>query len=135
MNPDELKSFADRYTAAWNSGDPDRVASFFAENGTLSVNGTPNRGRAAISNLARSFMEGFPDLELTLDALEIQPDLVTYHWTFSGTNSGPGGSGNEVRFSGFEEWTLDENQLIARSMGHFDEAEYQKQVESGSGNP
>ena len=133
MIPDQIQSLADRYTAAWNSNEPDRVASFFSENGTLYVNGTPNQGREAISNLARSFMEGFPDLALSQDSLEIRPGLVTYHWTFTGTNTGPGGTGNPVRFSGFEEWTLGADQLISQSMGHFDEAEYQSQLESGLG--
>ena len=56
---------------------------------------------------------------------------MEYHWTFIGTNTGPGGTGNAVRFSGYEEWTLGEEGRIARSLGHFDEAEYERQLEVG----
>ena len=38
------------------------------------------------------------------------------------------GTGNPVRISGYEEWTLNSEELIAESKGHFDEAEYQRQL-------
>jgi len=131
MNADRLNEFAMQYTAAWCSQDAARVAAFFTEGGTLFVNGSPAIGREAITGVAKGFMIAFPDMELTMDALEIQPDQVTYHWTFIGTNTGPDGTGNAVRFSGFEEWTLNDDGLIARSMGHFDNDEYRHQLEHG----
>jgi uncharacterized protein (TIGR02246 family) len=126
-----IKEFAGRYTAAWNSGVPDRVAGFFAKNATLSVNGNPATGRTAIAEVARGFMTAFPDLELLLDRLEFPGDRVRYHWTFIGSNTGPGGTGNAVQFSGYEEWTLGADGLIAHSDGHFDAEEYQRQLEQG----
>jgi hypothetical protein len=36
-----------------------------------------------------------------------------------------------VRFSGFEEWKIGEDGLIAESQGQFDNAEYQRQLEHG----
>jgi hypothetical protein len=33
-----------------------------------------------------------------------------------------------VRISGYEEWTFGEDGLIATSQGHFDEAEYNRQL-------
>jgi hypothetical protein len=51
-----------------------------------------------------------------------------YHWTLSGTNTGPGGTGNPVRISGYEEWRLGGDGLIAESQGHFDAGDYQRQV-------
>jgi hypothetical protein len=30
-------------------------------------------------------------------------ETVEYHWTFTCTNSGPGGTGKAVRITGFEE--------------------------------
>jgi hypothetical protein len=35
-----------------------------------------------------------------------------------------------VDFSGYEEWTLGQDGLVAVSKGHFEEAEYQRQLES-----
>ena len=58
-------------------------------------------------------------------------DAAEYHWTLVGTNTGRGGTGHRVRISGFEEWTLAEDGLIAESQGHFDQAEYDRQVEDG----
>ena len=38
MNPTQLADFATRYAAAWSSQNPRQVASFYNENGSLSVN-------------------------------------------------------------------------------------------------
>jgi uncharacterized protein (TIGR02246 family) len=128
---EEIGEFATRYTAAWNSNEPASVAAFFAEDGTLSVNGSPAVGRDAIAAVARGFMVGFPDMVLSMGDLIVTKNLVTYHWTFTGTNSGPEGTGNSVRFSGYEEWTFGGDDLVASSSGHFDADEYQYQLENG----
>jgi len=54
--------------------------------------------------------------------------MTKHHWTLTGTNTGPLGTGNTVRISGYEEWRMGDNGLIAESKGHFDEAEYQRQL-------
>ena len=131
LDPAELRNFALRYSAAWCSQDPASVAAFFAENGTLSVNGVPAVGRDAIAEVARGFMSAFPDMVLTMDDVVILGDTAVYHWTLDGHNTGPGGSGKRVRVSGFEEWTFGVDGLIAESQGHFDEAEYQRQLKYG----
>ena len=124
-----MNKFAEEYTAAWNSQEPSRVSAFFAEDGILFVNGSPADGRQAITEVAAGFMSGFPDMELLMDRLEINPEGARYHWTFTGTNTGPGGTGNAVRFSGCEEWTFGADGLIAVSQGHFDDEDYQRQLE------
>jgi ketosteroid isomerase-like protein len=128
---DELIELGKRYTAAWNGGEPTAVAAFFAESGSLFVNGEPSRGRVAITAVAESFMSGFPDMQLSMDDLVIEANKVTYHWTFTGTNTGPDGSGKAVRFSGYEEWTIGDDGLIVESLGNFDNTEYQRQLEHG----
>ena len=128
-----LTDFASRYAAAWSSQQPDRVASFYAENGSLSVNGgTPSTGRAAIAATAQGFMTAFPDMVVTMDSVRRDGSRAIFHWTWTGTNTGPGGTGKDVRISGYEEWTLSPDGLIAESKGHFDEAEYQRQLTSGA---
>jgi predicted ester cyclase len=127
----QLGDFAKRYTAAWCSQDAPSVAAFFAPNGSLSVNGAPNVGRRAITEVAQGFMTAFPDLRLLMDDIVPQGDHAVYHWTFIGTNTGPGGTGRRVRFSGFEEWKFGEDGLIAESQGHFDSVAYQRQLECG----
>jgi predicted ester cyclase len=107
------------------------VAAFFAPNGSLSVNGALAAGRGAIAEVAHGFMTGFPDMELLMDDVRIKGDHAVYHWTFIGTNTGPGGTGKRVRFSGYEEWKIGEDGLIAESQGHFDNTDYQRQLERG----
>jgi uncharacterized protein (TIGR02246 family) len=131
MNRDEITEFAKQYTAAWCSQNAASVGKFFAEDGSLTVNGVPAVGREAITEVAQSFMAAFPDLVLLMDAVEIESDQVIYRWTFIGTNTGPDGTGNAVRFSGYEEWTFGDDGLVADSQGHFDNDEYQFQLQHG----
>lgn len=126
---ESLRDFALRYTAAWCSGNPERVAEFFSTNGSLTVNGgPPARGREAIADVARSFMTAFPDLEVMLDGFNADGELVEYRWTLRGTNSGAEGTGRSVRISGMECWRFGPDGLIAASRGTFDEAEYRRQL-------
>lgn len=130
MDLASVKAFAIRYTAAWCSQDPAKVASFFSENGSLTINtAPPSLGRAAIAADARGFMSAFPDLVIHMDSVESQGSGFVYRWTLTGTNSGLGGTGKRVRISGFEEWTMGTDGLIAKSIGHYDEAEYARQVQ------
>ena len=76
-------------------------------------------------------MVAFPDMVVTLDELLRKPDGVEFHWTLTGTNTGPDGTGKRVRISGYEEWQIDANGLVAESKGHFDAAEYERQLEHG----
>ena len=97
--------------------------------GSLSVNGdAPAVGRGAISQLAQSFMTAFPDLSLIMDKLVVQEDGAEYHWTLTGTNTGPGGTGNRVRISGLERWRMGADGLVAVSQGQFDAADYRRQL-------
>jgi uncharacterized protein (TIGR02246 family) len=131
MNHQTLTQFAERYTAAWCSQNAAGVAGFFAPDGSLTINhGTPSVGRAAITAAAQSFMSAFPDLVVKMDNLAAEGPHVMYHWTLTGTNTGPGGIGMSVRISGCEQWRFTDDGLIAESQGHFDDAAYQKQLES-----
>lgn len=136
IQPAQLRDLAKRYTAAWCSGDPARVAAFFSPNGSLSVNGgAPAVGRSAIREVANGFMTTFPDMEVIMDDVLVQDDRAVYHWTLAGTNTGPGGTGQQVRISGFEVWEIGADGLIAESRGHFDEASYQRQLKHGPEEP
>ena len=129
MNSENLSEFAERYAEAWCSQNPENIARFFAENGSLSINnGPPAIGRASIAREAQAFMTTFPDMVVTFDKLESRGDLTAFHWTLSGTNTGPGGTGNKVRISGYELWRIGNNGLIAESQGLFDAAEYERQL-------
>jgi SnoaL-like polyketide cyclase len=131
VTSDKLTEFAKRYAEAWCSHNPERVAAFFGENGSLKVNDEePAIGRMAIAEIARGFVRDFPDMIVTFDKLEMRGDLAAFHWTLVGTNTGPGGTGNRVCISGYELWKIDNDGLIAQSEGHFDSAEYERQLKA-----
>ena len=128
----DLTDFGNRYAAAWSSGDPASLASFYAENGSLTVNGgQPSIGHAAIKETAHSFMSAFPDMVVKVRKMEQQGGHPVFHWLWTGTNTGPGGTGKFVRMVGYEEWIIDQDGLIAESKGHYDEEEYQRQLKVG----
>ena len=76
-------------------------------------------------------MRDFPDMIVTFDKLETRADRTAFRWTLIGTNTGRGGTGNRVRISGYELWKIDNDGLIAESSGHFDVAEYERQLKHG----
>ena len=129
MTSDELRKFAEQYAKAWCSQNPENIARFFAENGSLSINnGPPAIGRAAIAREAQAFMTTFPDMVVIMDKVSRDPDGTKFHWTLTGTNTGPGGTGKRVRISGYERWKINNDGLIGESKGHFDSAEYERQL-------
>jgi len=67
-----------------------------------------------------------------MDRLAIDGRNITYHWTLTGTNSGPSGTGKRVRISGYEEWRFGTDGLVAESKGHFDSADYERQLKAGA---
>jgi len=122
MNSENLTEFAKRYAKAWCSQNPESVAAFFAENASLTVNGGPPTPPLQI---ARGFMRDFPDMTVTFDKVEPRGDRTAFHWTLTGRYTG---TGNHVRISGYELWKIDKDGLIAESKGHFDAAEYDRQL-------
>jgi hypothetical protein len=99
VTSDELRHFAERYANASSTQDPEKVAAFYAKGASISVNGAPP---VAIIEVARGFMGNFPDMVVRFDKLENTPSGIEFHWTFTGTNTAPGGTGNRVRISGYD---------------------------------
>jgi steroid delta-isomerase-like uncharacterized protein len=129
MDAAKLEEFGTKYTAAWCSQNAASVAAFFAENGSLKINNGPaSVGRPAITAAAQGFMTAFPDIVVTMDGVSLDGGRAVYRWTLTGTNTGPDGTGKAVRISGYEEWAFGTDGLIAESKGHFDEAEYKRQL-------
>ncbi|MEX0330749.1 MAG: nuclear transport factor 2 family protein [Puniceicoccaceae bacterium] len=133
MNDSELAKLANSYAQAWSSQDPESLAGFYSENGVLKINsGDPSVGRNEISRTAKSFMEAFPDMVVEMDSISREGERIIFRWTWTGTNTGPGGNGKSVNISGFESWKIGEDKLILESLGNYDEAEYERQMNSVS---
>jgi hypothetical protein len=52
----------------------------------------PAEGRTAIAEVAKSFITAFPDMIVTMDSLVTTPRVTEFHWTLTGTNTGPEGT-------------------------------------------
>jgi hypothetical protein len=140
MGHDEarIQEFARSYTDAWCSHDPTKVADHFVTGGTIAINGGDP---TEVTEVARSFIDAFPDIQVCMDGVVFNDavhgvvfndETVKYHWTFTGTNTGPGGTGRTVRITGFEEWTFGNDGLVAMSRGSYDQDEYDRQLEHGA---
>jgi nuclear transport factor 2 (NTF2) superfamily protein len=128
LDHDRVRDFARTYTEAWCSHDPAKVADHFEPGGTIAINGGVPTD---VTEVARSFMSAFPDIQVFVDDVVFKDETVEFHWTFTGTNTGPGGTGKWVRISGFEEWTFGDEGLVAESLGRYDQAEYERQLREG----
>jgi uncharacterized protein (TIGR02246 family) len=81
MSPNELGEFATRYTAAWCSHDADAVASFFAEDGSITVNdGDRAVGRVALAKVFQGFFDAFPDTVVLMDHVRGAGRRAIYSW-------------------------------------------------------
>lgn len=127
-DPKQIEQLARTYTDAWCSQDSARLAGHYVPGGVIAING----GDAApIAEVAEAFIAAFPDIEVFMEDLVLREDgIVEYRWTFTGTSAE---TGKSVRVPGFEEWTIGPDGLIAASRGHYDEAEYDRQLQHGIG--
>lgn len=129
MDAKKVTEMAEKYTAAWCSGNPAQIAGHFDEYGAISVNNGDNLlGYDALVEMAQGFYDEFPDIKIHMDALRSAGNNAVYFWTLEGTHSK---TGNKVKVQGWEEWALSRDFKIVQSMGHFDEAEYTRQIEEG----
>ncbi|MEX0350577.1 MAG: DUF1348 family protein [Paracoccaceae bacterium] len=128
MTPDlqTARQLAQSHCDAWTGRNPQDVANRYAKVTTMGMNGgDPMTSQAEIAKMAAGFMADFPDLVLKLDTVLVADHHMVYAWTFEGHHKE---TGNHVSFSGWEEWDLDGNLRVTRSLGWYDAADYERQV-------
>ena len=126
LDHEQVRQMAEAYTAAWNSGSPEAVAAFYAQDGQIVINrGKPWVGRQGIADMAAGFFADVPDLRLVCDTVRCAGNHVAYFWTFAGTHSG---TKKSLRVVGWEEWDLDENLKVTASRGWYDADDYARQT-------
>lgn len=125
-----VQSFADRWHAAWNSHDPERVQELCVEDVEIvdpSLDG-PRRGHAAVAELMETLTRACPDYrfsetEAPFVASERRRAIVPWRFegTFTGELSPPGfaATGERVAFHGDDRWTFSGDRL-ARSEAIYD---------------
>ncbi len=122
----QASEIARAYTAAWNTGEPDAVAAFFAPDGQIIINdGEPWLGREGVALMASGFFADVPDLQLACDGVRVAGSHVVYLWTFTGTHAT---SKRKLRVTGWEEWDLNDALKVDSSFGWFDADDYAKQT-------
>jgi uncharacterized protein (TIGR02246 family) len=126
VDPNAVRAMAAAYTAAWNSGSPQAVASFYAPDGNIVINrGEPWVGRKGIAEMAAGFLADVPDLKLVCDEVRCAGSHVAYFWTFTGTHAA---TKNPLRVAGWEEWDLNPDLKVVASRGWYDAADYERQT-------
>lgn len=87
------KARATEFGAAWNSGDPDLVASFFAEDGVYHASVGPDSlgrtfvGKAQVREGVAAFFARFPGGKFENLVVTVAGDLGTFEWDFIATDA------------------------------------------------
>jgi steroid delta-isomerase-like uncharacterized protein len=75
---------------AWNTHDLDQIAAFYAPDyeGVDVAYSTPRRGREDIRQTMARYLQAFPDLRVTIEALIVQDNRAALAWLGRGTHQG-----------------------------------------------
>jgi steroid delta-isomerase-like uncharacterized protein len=118
----DLRSFIERYIAAWNGFDADALAQLITEDVTWADPALPEpaRGVAAVQEFMRTSAGAFPDLRFSEPdppVLAAAGDLVLWGWRMEGTHRGviePPGfapTGRTMRVEGVDRWVMQEGRI------------------------
>ena len=120
---------AERWIAAWNSHDPDKLTAIFTADVTYEdvPFSAVNHGSAELRKFAASEFEGVPDLRVELANSSIQGEHGSIEWTFSGTDAGIFKTGKQFSVRGVSIVTV-KNGKISRNLDYYDVATLMKQV-------
>ena len=86
----EAQALVERLTDAWNRHDAEGVAACYAADAVSAEVALtePLRGRPAIRNSARLYMDALPDIRLETRRVIAAGDCVCQEWAVSGTHRG-----------------------------------------------
>ena len=130
LTSSKVAEFAGSYARAWSSKSPEAVASFYADDGKISVNRVNSlNGRKAIAEMAAEFYAAFPDLVVHCDGVRTAGDHAIFLWTLEGHHVQ---TRAYVQVAGWEEWEINEQMKIKSSLGWFDVEEYEQQIRGGA---
>ena len=93
---------ATEFGSAWNSRDPDLIASFFSEDGVYHASVGPDHlgktfvGRQKVREGAKVFFDRFPDGRFENLKVVVSGDIGTFEWDFVASDS----AGRQVRTAG-----------------------------------
>jgi steroid delta-isomerase-like uncharacterized protein len=120
---------AEKFIAAWNSHDPDKMLAVFTADVFYEdvAFGEASHGHAELRKFAASEFEGVPDLELKLVRASIRNGHGTIEWTFTGTDKGVYKTGKKFTVRGVSVVDVRDGK-ISRSLDFYDSATIMRQV-------
>lgn len=102
----ELNTLNERILQIWNQGSLDLVDQVYTAQVVRYDAGWPHpiRGLDALKNHFQFYRSAFPDIDMIIQETIMEGDKIVWHWTLTGTNTGPMGevpaTGKEVGLSG-----------------------------------
>ena len=122
-------ALAEKWIAAWNSHNPDKMLSLFTDDIVYEdvAFGEVSHGSAELRKFAASEFEGVPDLELKLLGVNIHGGHGTIEWTFSGTDKGVYKTGKKFSVRGVSVIDMRDGK-ISRNLDFYDVATIMRQV-------
>ncbi len=124
----EMVDLAARYTAGWNSGDPERVAACFSPAAVMRdiAVRVPLQGREGIRAVAADFMAAFPDISRVVSRVVCEDDLMSIEWHLTGTHGaealGIAATGRHVEVDGCSVAQVGPDGLISTLTNYWDVA-------------
>jgi steroid delta-isomerase-like uncharacterized protein len=122
-------ALAEKWIAAWNSHDPDKILSLFTGDIVYEdvAFGEVSHGSAELRKFAASEFEGVPDLELKLLRANIHNGHGTIEWMFSGTDKGVYKTGKKFSVRGVSVIDMRDGK-ISRNLDFYDVATIMRRV-------
>jgi ketosteroid isomerase-like protein len=108
---------ATEFGAAWNSRDPDLIASFFTENGVYHASVGPDQlgqsyvGQADIRTGVKAFFDRFPDGRFENLKVVVAGDVGTFEWDFIATDA----SGKSVSTAGCDLLEFQDDMVVKKN--------------------
>lgn len=120
---------AEKWIAAWNSHDADKLLSVFTSDVFYEdvAFGEVSHGSAELRKFAASEFEAVPDLKVELLRASVHNGHGTIEWTFSGTDKDIYKTGKKFSVRGVSVIDVREGK-ISRSLDFYDEATIMRQV-------
>ena len=120
---------AEKWIAAWNSHNPDKMLSLFTDDIVYEdvAFGEVSHGSAELRKFAASEFDGVPDLELKLLRADIHGGHGTIEWMFSGTDKGVYKTGKKFSVRGVSVIDMRDGK-ISRNLDFYDVATIMRQV-------
>ena len=122
-------ALAEKWIAAWNSHNPDKMLSLFTDDIVYEdvAFGEVSHGSAELRKFAASEFEGVPDLELKLLGVNIHGGHGTIEWMFSGTDKDVFKTGKKFSVRGVSVIDMRDGKIF-RNVDFYDVATVMRQV-------